>query len=304
MFTNFKRVFTFAMNDFGRNKGISIAAIFVLTITIMLMTSLFFFQGMAGYLTSQIQDKIDVTAYFKDGTQEKDILSVKDQIIKMSPSIKNVEYVSKDQALAIFNEKHKDNPILAKALQEVGENPFLPSLNITTNGDLAQYASVANILQTSDFSKLVDKVDFSQKKDTIEKVYSITSSIDTFGILLGIILIIVAILVVFNTIKLAIENSKEEIGTMRTVGASDWFIRGPFVIQGIIYGVVSFLICISISAISAYFLSSRVSAVLPGFDIFNYFLTNWLIFVLIQLCFGIGVGAISAFLVVKKHLEL
>ncbi len=92
----------------------------------MLVTGLFFFQGIAGYLTSKIQDKIDITAYFKDGTQEQDILDVKNEILKMSPNIKNIEYISKDQALASFNENHKDNPVLAKALQEVGDNPFLP----------------------------------------------------------------------------------------------------------------------------------------------------------------------------------
>ena len=73
----------------------------------MLVTGLLFFQGIAGYLTSQIQDKIDITAYFKDGTAEQDILNVKDEILKMSPNIKNIEYVSKDQALASFNEKHQ-----------------------------------------------------------------------------------------------------------------------------------------------------------------------------------------------------
>jgi len=304
MLTNFKRILIFAVNDFSRNKGISIAAIFVLTITIMLVTGLFFFQGIASYLTTQIQNKIDITAYFKDGTQEKDILDVKAEILKMSPNIKNIEYVSKDQALASFNEKHKDNAVLSQALQEVGDNPFLPSLNIVTNGDPSQYAQISNILQTSGFSGLIDKVDFSQKKDTIEKVYSITSNINTFGLILGAILIIVAILVVFNTIKLAIENSKEEISTMKVVGASNWFIRGPFVIQGIIYGIIAFLICFLISAISAYFLSSKIGIILPGFNTFGYFLTNWWIFVLIQLGFGVGVGAISALIVVKKYLDI
>ena len=303
MSTNLKRILTFAINDFSRNKGISIAAIFVLTITILLVSGLFFFQGITSYLTTQLQSKIDITAYFVDGTTEQDILNVKEEILKNSPNIKNVEYVSKDQALASFNEKHKNDVILGQALQEVGGNPFLPSLNVTTNGDPAQYAKVANILQTSDFSKLIEKVDFSQKKDTIEKVYSITSNINLFGIILGIILIIVAILVVFNTIKLAIDNSKEEISTMKVVGASNWFIRGPFVIQGMIYGIVAFIICFLISAISAYFLSPKMGAVLPGFDMFSFFLTNWWIFVLIQLGFGIGVGAISATIVVKRYLD-
>ncbi len=303
MLTSLKRVLTFATNDFSRNKGISVAAVFVLVIAIMLVSGLFFFHGMVGYLTSQIQNKIDITAYFKDGTQEQDILNVKDEILKMSPNIKGVEYISQDQALASFNEKHKDDAVLAKALQEVGSNPFLPSLNIATNGDPEQYAAVSNTLQTADYSKLIDKVDFSEKKDTIEKVYSITSNINLYGILFGIILVILSILVVFNTIRLAIENSREEIRTMRIVGASDWFVRGPFVVQGIIYGVVSFLICILLSGLFSYFLSSKIGVVLPGFDMFGYFLTNWWIFVLIQLGFGVWVGVISAVIVVKKHLD-
>mgnify|MGYP001564771169 CR=1 FL=1 len=304
MLTNFKRIISFAINDFSRNKGISIAAIFVLVVTIGLLTGLFFFQGMAGYLTSEIRDKIDIAAYFKDGAQEQDILNVKDEILKLSPNIKNVEYVSKDQALSSFNEKHQDNAVLSQALQEVGSNPFLPSLNITTNGDPLQYEEVSNILQTSDFSKLIDKVDFSQKKDTIEKVYLISTNINTFGLILEVILIIVAILVVFNTVKLAIENSKEEIVTMRIVGASNWFIRGPFIIQGIIYGIIAFIICILLSGLFAYFLAPKISVVLPGFDMFSYFLTNFWIFVLIQLGFGIAVGAVSSFIVVKKYLDI
>ena len=305
MFTELKRIINFAFSDFARNKGISLAAIFVLVVTIMLVTGLLFFHGIAAYLTSQIQNKIDITAYFKDGTAEQDILNVKAEITKMSPDIKSVSYISQDQASIIFSQNHANNAVFSKALQQVGENPFLPSLNITTvNGSPAQYAEVSNILQTSDFSKLVDHVDFSQKEDTINKVYSITTSVNTFGLILGVILILVAILVVFNTVRLGIENSKEEISTMRVVGASEWFIRGPFIIQGIIYGVVAFIICFVFSGLAAYFMSSQIAFTLPGFDMFGYFLTNAWIFVLIQLGFGVGVGVISSFIVIKKYLKM
>jgi len=304
MANNLNRIIDFAVNDFKRNMGISIAAIFVLVVTIMLVSGLVFFHGMSDYLSSQIQNKIDITAYFKSGTLESDILSAKDETMKSSSAVKKIEYISQDQALATFNAKHGGNAVLSKALQEVGDNPFLPSLNITTNGDPAEYEKISSDLQNADFGKLIDSVDFLQKKDTIEKIYSITTNINTFGIVLGIILIIVAILVVFNTIKLAIENSKEEISTMRIVGAGDWFVRGPFIIQGIMYGIISFLICFAVCATTAFFLASKISVIMPGFNIFSYFLTNWWIFVLIQLGFGIGVGVISSFIVVKKYLNI
>ena len=304
MLTNLKRILGFAVNDFNRNKGISVAAIFVLIVMIMLVSGLLFFRGITSYLTSEIKNKIDITAYFVDGTAEADDLGVRDEIIETTPNIKNIEYVSESDALEDFNKKHQNNPVLAKALQEVGGNPFLPSLNITTNGDPLQYEQVANILQTSDFSKLIDKVDFSQKEDTIKKIYSITTNINSVGIFLSIVLTILGIMVVFNTIKLAIDNSKEEIGTMRVVGASDWFIRGPFIICGAIYGFIAFVLCFLISGALAYLLSSYAGALLPGFSLIGYFLTNWWIFVLIQLFFGIGVGVISSFVVVKKYLEI
>lgn len=304
MFINITRVIKFAFQDFSRNKGISIAAIFVLVVAIMMVTGLFFFQGISNFLIKEIQDKIDITAYFKEDALEENILKVKDEILKISSDIKDVQYVSKERAMQIFTEKHKDNLVFSKALEEVGVNPFLPSLNIKTNGDPLQYEEVSNVLQTSEFSKYIDKVDFSQKKDTIEKVFSITSNINKFGLLLGAVLVIVAMLVVFNTIKLAVDSSKEEIGTMRVVGASSWFIHGPFIVQGIICGFIAFLICIFLSGLSAYFLSPKIGVVLPGFNTFDYFLTNFWILALIQLGFSIGVGAISSFIVVRKYLDI
>lgn len=304
MSKTFSRILKFAFQDFNRNKGISIATIFVLVVTMSLVSGIFFFQGMMSYLTSEIQNKIDITAYFKEGTSEEDILAVKDAVLSSSPDIKNIEYISKDQALLNFNEKHGSDAVLAKALEQVGDNPFLPALNITTNGETSQYEQISNTLQTSDYAKLIEKVDYSEKKDTIEKVYSITSNINKFGIIAGIILIVVAMMVVFNTIKLAVDSSKAEISTMRIVGASDWFIRGPFIIQGVIYGVIAFLICALLLGVFAFLLAGKIEVILPGFNSFKYFLSHLWLFILIQLGFGVGVGVVSSFVVIKKYLDI
>ena len=304
MFINYKRVFNFAIVDFYRNKGISIAAIFILIVTILLFTGLFFVRGVSNFLVLTIQDKIDITAYFKKDTNEQDILDVKDKILKISPDIKNVEYVSKEEALEEFSEKHKDNSVFSKALTEVGDNPFLPSLNIITNGNPDLYEEIPKILEQEQFSGIIEKVDFLQKKDIIQKVFSTTSSINKFGLGLGIIFVLVAILVVFNTIKLVIDRSKEEIKTMMIVGASSWFIKAPFIIEGAIFGFISFVVCFFITILSSYLLSSSFALVMPGFNMLNYFISNFWTIVFMQLFSGVGLGVVFSGVAVKKYLKV
>lgn len=304
MLTNLKRVLNLAFIDFYRNKGMSVAAIFVLTIITLLVTGLFLVHGISGFLISTVQNKIDITAYFKEDASDQDILEFKNKILTDFPGIKNIQYVSKEDALSNFNQKHKDNRVFSQALSEVGANPFLPSLNITTNGDPSQYEQISNILQSGQFDNFIEKVDFSQKKDIIEKVFSITSNVNKFGLGLGLILVLVAVLVVFNTIKLVIESAKEEISTMRIVGASSWFIKAPFIIEGAIFGLMSFIICFFITLLSVYFLSNIVSVIMPGFNLFDYFVSNLWIIILIQLGFGVGLGVLLSFIVVQKYLKV
>jgi cell division transport system permease protein len=282
----------------------SIAAIFVLVITTLLVTFVFFVQGLSGYLIQSVQDKIDITAYFKQSTEEAQILTIKEELAKTTTHIKHIEYVSRQQALETFLATHEDSDVFSQALNEVGGNPFLASLNITTDGNPEDYEQVAQALSQEQFSSFIEKVDYSQKKDTIEKVFSITSKINAFGMGLALFLMLMVVMVVFNTTRLVIENSKEEISTMRIVGAPNWFVRSPFVLEGALFGLFSFGICFILTVIVAYFLTPSMGVLLPGFKLFSYFVSNVLIIVLIQLVCGVALGAISSYIVVRKYLEI
>jgi len=303
MFTNTQRVFNFALTDFWRNRGISISAIFVLTVTTILVTGLFFVHGVSDFLVGQVQSKIDVTAYFKTDAAEADILDAKAHIEKLSPQIQQVEYVSKEQALENFTALHQDNDVFSRALTEVGENPFLPSLNITTSGGPQLYQQVADVMQSNQFAPIVDHVDFAQKKETIEKVFSVTSAVTTFGLALSVLFIVIAILVIFNTMKLAIGNSRDEIMTMNIVGAPNWFVRMPFVIEGALFGAVSFVICFILTIIASFFLKDFIRQLLPGFSLLKFFIYNVFIIILVQLATGAGLGALCSFIAVRKYLK-
>lgn len=283
----------------------SLAAIFVLAITTLLVTCGFFASGVTNFLVSTIENKIDVTAYFKMDAKEQDIFNIRDEILKDKDNIKSVEYVSKEEALNDFIEKHKDDSAISKAILEVGENPFLSSLNIrTTNASTYQYEQISNILQQEQFGSIIEKVDFSQKRGTIEKIFSITSSVSKFMWALIAVLVLVCVLVVFNTLKLIINGSKEEINTMKMVGAGNWFIKAPFIIQGIIFGLISFVVCFLITIFSVYFATPSLRAIMPGFNLFDYFVSNLWAIILIQLGFGVGLGIISSFIVVRKYLRV
>jgi cell division transport system permease protein len=193
---------------------------------------------------------------------------------------------------------------ISNALAQVGDNPFLPSLNIMTTGNPLQYQQVADVLQSDKFNQLVERVDYSEKKDTIEKVFYITRDINNYGLVTVVILVILAILVVLNTIKLAIDSSKEEITTMRMVGASSWFVRAPFIIQGILFGSISFVICFVFTLLLSYLLSSKLAFVMPGFSLSAYFIKNLWLIILIQFGFGAGLGALSSIIVVNKYLKM
>ena len=121
------------------------------------------------------------------------------------------------------------------------------------------------------------------------------------GILAAVFLTLVAVLVSFNTILLGIYSNRDEIGIMRLVGASNLYVRGPFIVMGIIYGVITGLLSITAPVI---FLSSPyVELFVPETDLAGYFTGNLFVLLLYQLAFGIGIGVLSSFIAIRRYLK-
>ncbi len=302
MFTILKRTIRFGWISFRRQGYLTIATVFIMVMTISLITFLFLFHQISLVLISQLQEKVDISVYFKGEVFEKDILEVKEEIAKI-PEVKNVEYVSPQSALQEFIERHKDNSVLIESLKEVGENPFLASLNIKT-AQAAQYAAIADFLETAPFRNLIAKVDYYQRQPVIERIFLITSGISRATLLFSLILATAAVLVAFNQIRMAIYTQKEEISVQRLVGASNWFIRGPFLFQGVICGFLATLVCLLIIIPVLYFFGQKLEIFLPGINIFDYFIGNLSFFFLIQLAVGLGLGIISSLIAIGKYLRV
>lgn len=302
MFTSLKRVICSGFGNFRKQGGLTTATLFIMAITILLISSLFLFQGLTKFLIYNIQERVDILVYFEENTSESDILEAGEKISQL-PEVKEIEYISKDDALRAFNERHEDDPILIESLEVIGLNPFLASLEIRAF-ESSQYAGIANFLEEAPFKDLIVKIDYLQKKPVIEKLASLSSAINKGGIAFSLIFVIIAILIAFNTIRMAIYHSREEIKVMKLVGAANWFIRTPFLVQGIVVGILAVLISLLILAPGLFFLSPELETLIPGFNIFDYFINNFWILLSIQLATGIGLGAISSAIAIRKYLKV
>lgn len=302
MFIALRRIIKFGWTGFRRNSGLSIATVFIMVLTISLATSLFLLQKTSRFIVETLQEKVDMYVYFPEELSSEEILKIKDELSRL-PEIKRIEYVSKEEALQKFTQRHKDDKTIMGSLEELGRNPLLASLNIKA-WEASQYAAISSFLDNSSFRNLITKIDYQQKKPAIEKLSSLTSTLNRTGVIFSAVLALVAILVSFNTVRLTIYNSKEEIETMRLVGASNWFIRGPFLVQGMIAGFSASLITLLIFGVGLFFLGSKLEFLLPGFNIFGYFIGNLFLIFLIQLAAGVGLGVLSSWIAVRRYLRV
>ena len=249
-----------------------------------------------------IQDKIDISVYFKTNTPEDEILQTKKSLGTLA-EIKNIEYIPRDKALENFKNRHKDDPTIAQSLDELKNNPLLASLNIKAHNP-KDYAVIADYLNKASFKGWFEKVTYAQNAVVIERLGKIIDTAEKGGFILIIFLTFIAVLITFNTIRLAIYSNREEIGIMRLVGASNSFIRGPYVVEGIIYGLIAGIISIIIAGPIVYFISPYLKIFIPEINLWSYFVSNLFILFGYQSLFGVGLGVISSSIAIRKYLRI
>jgi len=302
MLISIKRIFRAGWQIFSRDKEVALATVFILFLAISLVSSLFLFTNFSNFIITSAQEKIDISVYFKEEAGEDDILGIRKEIAKF-PEVKEVEYVSPDQALAEFIERHEKDLTLIESIEEIGRNPFLASLTIKA-WEPSQYGAVSNFLETADFHDLIDKIDFYERRSIIEGVSSLSSSAAKIGIFVSIVLMLIAVLVAFNTVRLSIYNSSEEIKIQRLVGASNDSIKGPFLVQGAISGLIATLICFLLFTLLSWSLSSGIENFFYGFSLFEVFISNLWILLFLQLVTGVALGTLSSSIAIKRYLKV
>lgn len=301
MITIFTRITQYGWKNFIRNGLLSTTTVAIVTLSLVVFMGLILFNVLIGQTVSAIQDKIDITVSFKKVTPEDEIFNVQ-RSLEGLPEVKSVEYVSREAALKKFQEQHADSSDISQALQELSDNPLEASLNIRAK-DPEQYKVIADYFENPNLGRFVSHVSYAKNQIIINRLNDIARNINRGGFLVTVILVIISGLVVFNTIRLAIYSNREEISIMRAVGASNLFVRGPYVVEGIIVGFFSAVLSIIIALPALSSVDPYISQAVPEASIIQYFFSNLLILIVYQLLAGIAVSAVSSFIAVRRYLH-
>jgi cell division transport system permease protein len=317
IFTNFKRITRTGFVNFWRNGFLSFAAIVVLTLSLLALGSIIFAGAFGRALIADVKDKVDINVYFAVTAPESDILAVQNDLNRL-PEVASTTYISRDNVLAAFKTKWQDNALIMQGLDEIGDNPFPATLNVKAR-DPGQYGSIAEYLQNknptmSDGTPLIEKVNYEQNKLVIDRLSKIIPAVEKAGTVTAIIMIIVAIIVVFNTIRLIVYTSKDEISVMKLVGASNVYVRGPLVVSGIMYGIISGVITLIILAAFAYWSDAAILrfagvSVAADFELAvnvlsRYFAENFGQIFIIIMGAGIVLGGVSSYIAARRYLRV
>lgn len=298
----FKRILKSGIKNFKRQANLSWATSLVLVIALCLVSFLFLGQKTIDLAIEEIREKADISVYLKDHYGQDDAFALKERL-EVIEGVEEVEYVSEEEALNRFIEKHKEDQALMESLLELGANPFLASLSIRSS-DSAAFDRVNQFLEEEDFSGLVEKVDYFQRKLVIDKLFKLAGFLNQGGVAITGILLFVSLLFVFNTIRLTICSQEQEISIMRLVGASNCFVAGPFLIQGLLAGLLALIVSLGLVLFSSWLISAKITVLFLNFDLFFLFKSSFGSIVFIQLACALFLGVVPSLIAIRKFLEV
>lgn len=301
----FLRIIKTTWQGFWRNGWLSLVAIFIM-MQVLLLVGIFSSINLGvSRIIQGINEKIDVAIFFKDYVPEKDILAFQQKITIIS-GIKDIQFVSQQQALEKYTASNQRNKEL---LDMVGNDAtFFPaSLEIKANNPEA-LESIVKQVEDQDQGGITAETSLEKNQNIIDQLRKFNRLLAWGNLGISFILIIIALLIIFNTIRITIFTRREEIEIMKLVGATDWYIRWPFILEGALYGFIGAILAFLLT-LAAYqgigLISDSRYWSLQAFnatDVFSYdFAAKLFVF---QLFFGALVGSISSYLSTRKYLRI
>jgi cell division transport system permease protein len=293
--------------NFGRNIWLAIAAIAMMGITLTILLFAIIANATFAHTISDLTDHIDVSVYLKDSTTEKQRNDLVGDL-KSLDNVESVSYVSKAEALKKYEKDNAGNPLLLSAISQT-DNPLSAELHIKPK-DPNQLDSIKAFLdKPGSLALQSDPTSYSgDRKAAIDKITKATHFMQQAGVVGIIVFIIISMLIIFNTIRMTIFNRRDELVIMRLLGASPGYIRGPFIVETMLYGAVaaaiSLSICGALFAISSQTLEASSLGLLDISYSSKYFTNHLWLILTVQILVGIMIGAASSAIATRRYLKL
>lgn len=294
-----------SLTGFKRNLSTALGSIITIFLSLLIIGIFCICGVIINNVVTSVENQVSITAYVADDASEQDIHAV-EQYIQELPGVESVDFTTKDQALENFTNSMTSNPDIVAQLD--GENPLPASIDVNLS-EAQSVSDIANrILENETFVKICDNPDdpsdslqYGQK--TVDKLFSLTNAIRYIGIGLIVVLVLIAFIFINNTIRLAILARRKEIAIMRLVGASNGFIRGPFLAEGALHAIIGALLAIGVIELIRLFALPRITAALPWLPI-NVDPVMFVLIYVTLLCAGLVIGLLGSVFAMRRYLKV
>ncbi|MFO0703017.1 MAG: permease-like cell division protein FtsX [Candidatus Andersenbacteria bacterium] len=298
-----RRVVRAGFQNFWRNLGLSVATTFVTTLTLLAVSSILLVNFLLGIAIKSVESKVDISVYFDPLASAQQVAEARAEIENI-PGVASVQLISRDEALAAFKQQHANDPLINQSLKELNDNPLQTTLTILAEGP-DDYAAINTALTSKVDGQVIDKVNYEDNRATIERLSYLSRWASLGGLVVGIALAGIAVLVVFNTVRLTIFSRREEVGIMKLVGANNSFVRGPFILEGALYGFLASLITVALLQPLLLWLSPKVEGFFgTSSGVFEFVQTHLVLVILGELAVGVLLGVGSSFLAIRRYLKV
>lgn len=300
---NLLRILKFGVKNFFRNIWLSTAATSIMILTIFTVSVLVMLNLVGAMAVETVKEKVDISIYLQPKATDNQINQVKNKLLSL-PEVKSIDYTSKDEALQKFQKEHKENDLVLSSILELDENPLQPTLTVKARHP-EDYAVIADTINVDEYKSIIGKIDFDDNKDVINRLTNLTSTLRRVGISLSAVFSLIVILVVYNTIRLTIYTQKYEIRIMKLVGATNNFVRLPFIVEGIIYGLAGGIGAFAIMYPLVEYFSPLVGNFLgeQSVDMLAYFNEHIVVIFLAEIAAGVLLGVLSSLLAVRRFVR-
>ncbi len=298
------QIFIFAWQSFRRNIWLSIATIIMIVLAFVSVNILIALNVVTDTAIEMVKDKIDISVYFNDTVTEPQVLEVKTYLSSLT-QVQDITYISQQQALQKFRQRHQSDTLIIQSLEELDQNPLGATLIVKAK-DIKDYPEIINVLDNSKYNKLISDKSFDDHEAYIGKIKQISDNINLVGFGASAIFVLIALMIIFNTIRVAIYTHREEINIMKLVGATNWFIRSPFLLEGIFYGVIACTLSLLIIYPLLNFIQPYLNSffLTDGFNLLQKLQQSFWPLFLIELLTIAVLNIIGSYIAIRRYLKV